>query len=74
MQPRVLATPADLERKRRALSQLRSTTHNAAAGVELFPVYQRIRCPADRERKDASRPVAVPPVLTPLGRALFACS
>ena len=71
MQPRVLASPADLKHKCVAFAQLRSTTHNVAAGVELFPVYQRVRFPPDCERKAASRPVAVPPVLNPRGLALF---
>ena len=71
MQPRVLATPRDLELKRRAFARLLSTSHNAAAGVELFPKYPRVRCPRDQELHDLSRPVARAPALTPLGRWLF---
>lgn len=71
MQPKHWATPRDLELKRRAYKQLRSTSHNASTGVELFPVFPRVRCAADDERKRASRPVAMPPLLTPLGRSLF---
>jgi hypothetical protein len=70
MQPREWATPRDLELKRRAYAQLRSTSHNAAKGIELFPVFPRVRCAADDERKRASRPVNVHPRLTALGRAL----
>ena len=71
MQPRVLATERDLELKRRAHEQLRSTTHNAASGVELFPIYPRVRCAADDARKKTSQRVSVAPKLTFLGRWLF---
>jgi hypothetical protein len=71
MQPKCLSTPRDLELKRRAYAQLRSTTHNAAAGVDLFTVYQRVRCAKDDALKKASRPIRTPPTLTPLGRSLF---
>jgi hypothetical protein len=66
-----LYTARDLELKRRAYKQLRSTTHNAASGVELFSVYQRVRCARDETLRRASRPVSTPPRLTPLGRSLF---
>ena len=71
MQPKRLSTPRDIELKRRAHAQLRSTTHNSAAGVDLFPVYQRVRCAKDEALKKASRPIRTPPRLTPLGRSLF---
>jgi hypothetical protein len=71
MQPRALATPRDLELKRRAHAQRRATTHNAAAGVELFPMFPRVRSARDARLKEASRPVARPPRLSTLGRALF---
>ena len=72
MQPRRLLTaPKDKERKKRAFAQLRSTSHNAAAGVELFPVYPRVRCAEDEARKKRSRPISTPPQLTALGRSLF---
>jgi hypothetical protein len=71
MQPKAWATPRDLELKRRAYTQLRSTSHNASRGVELFPVFPRVRCAADDARKRASRPVATGPRLTSLGRSLF---
>jgi hypothetical protein len=71
MQPKRLSTPRDIELKRRAHKQLRSTTHNAASGVELFSVYPRVRCARDEALRQASHPVSVPPRLTPLGRSLF---
>ena len=72
MQPRAwLDDIKDRERKRRAFAQLRSTTHNAAVGVELFPVYPRVRCAGDEAQKQRSRPIRRPPTLTALGRSLF---
>jgi hypothetical protein len=75
MQPRewLMAASEKLgrERKKRAHAQLRSTSHNAAVGVELFPVYPRVRCAEDEARKKRSRPITTPPVLTALGRSLF---
>ena len=71
MQPARFAGPLDLKRKRSAYEQLRSTTHNAAHGVELFNKYQRIRCPRDEELKKSSMPISTPPVLSELGRSLF---
>ena len=71
MQPARLASPRDLKRKRRAYAPLRSPTHYAAHGVELFNVYPRIRGARDEALKSASRPIAQPPRLTPLGRTLF---
>jgi hypothetical protein len=70
MQPRAWLDE-DRERKRRAYTQLRSTTHNAAVGVELFPVYPRVRSAEDEARKRRSRPISTPPTLTALGRSLF---
>jgi hypothetical protein len=72
MQPREwMASTKDRERKRRARTQLRSTSHNAAVGVEVFPVYPRVRCAEDEARKKRSRPISAPPALTALGRSLF---
>ena len=71
MQPRAWLTEDNKVRKRRAHAQLRSTSHNAAVGVELFPVYPRVRCAEDEARKQRSRPIARPPTLTALGRSLF---
>jgi hypothetical protein len=72
MQPRRYATPKDLERKRRAYAQRRTTTHNAASGVDLFAVYPRVRCAQDEAFKRRSTPVRAPvPTLTPLGKVLF---
>jgi hypothetical protein len=72
MQPRAWLDDAkDRERKRRAHAQLRSTTHTAAVGVELFPVYPRVRSAEDEARKRRSRPISTPPTLTALGRSLF---
>ena len=71
MQPRAWLAKKDRERKQRAYTQLRSTTHNAAVGVELFPVYPRVRSAEDEARKRRSRPISTPPTLTALGRSLF---
>jgi len=71
MQPKRFASKKDVELKKRAFKQLRSTSHNAAAGVQLFTKYARVRCAKDDELKRRSRPVAVAPKLTALGRSLF---
>ena len=72
MQPRWLATDADLQKKKKAWERLQCTGHNAAHGVELFDPLPRAYGPKDMERRQRSRPISIHPHLNPLGRKLFA--
>jgi ectoine hydroxylase-related dioxygenase (phytanoyl-CoA dioxygenase family) len=71
MQPKWMAKPGDLARKRDAHTKLRLTTHNAAEGVELFPAFPRAFNAEGIALKAAARPISVTPRLTALGRSLF---
>jgi hypothetical protein len=71
MQPKWLATERDVKRKVLAFKTLRTTSHNAAAGVKLFG---RLPQPFGRRmvlRNKASHPISRPPTLTSLGMSLF---
>ncbi len=71
MQPKWMAKPGDLARKRDAYKKLCLTTHNAAAGVELFAAFPRAYNAEGMALKAAAQPIRVPPRLTALGRSLF---
>ena len=69
MQPKRFATPADIKRKLKAYNELRTTSHNAARGVTLFPQHPRTYGSAI---DTVVRPITARPALSPLGRSLFA--
>jgi hypothetical protein len=68
MQPKMFATPADINKKAKALDELRTTTHNAAFGVTLFSPKPRTY---GKSFDTVIRPITEKPVLSALGRSLF---
>ena len=71
MQPKWLSTQRDRTQKLKAFKELRTTSHNAASGVKLFPRFPRAFGRHDKRRNAASRPIVDPPLLTELGLSLF---
>jgi hypothetical protein len=74
MQPRELARPSDLKRKREAFEKMRTTTHNASSGVQLFAALPRSYSKEQKKDLDEGRlaiPVTKKPRLDAVQTRLF---
>lgn len=76
MQPKCYAKPVDLKNKKRAFTQARTTTHDAANGVQLFPKKPRIYSKEEKALLDAGKlamgvEALLPEEFTKIQKSLF---